>query len=109
MSSEKDLIFLMSISLHFGGKNNIKHMRYIYREEHTVYVDYEIEIDEELLIERGISPYDDMEVSEFIKHNYLELQPESTEWWISAQEGTFTQLVGTRPDGDDSEESISWI
>jgi len=109
MNLEKVLIFLMSISLHFGGKNNIKYMKYIYREEHTVYVDYEIEIDEELFIERGISPYDDVEVSEFIKQNYLELQPESTEWWISAQEGTFTQLVGTRPDDEDSEESINWL
>ena len=50
-----------------------------------------------------------MEVSEFIKQNYLELQPESTEWWVSAQEGTFTQLVGTRTDDSDSEESINWI
>jgi hypothetical protein len=90
-------------------KKNIKYMRYIYREEHTVYVDYEIEIDDEYLVERGISPYDDFEISEHIKSNYLTLQKDSTEWWISAQEGTFQILVGTRPDGDDSEESINWI
>ena len=84
-------------------------MRYIYREEHIVYVDYEIELDDEYLIERGISPYDDIAISEHIKSNFQDLQKESTEWWISAQQGNFQQLVGLRPDGDDSEESINWI
>jgi len=84
-------------------------MKYIYREEHTVYVDYEIEISDEDLVEQGVSPYDDIEISEYIKNNYLELQKESTEWWISAQEETFVAKVGIRSDGDDSEESIKWI
>jgi len=84
-------------------------MKYIYRESHTVYVDYEIELNEEQLTESGVSPYDDIEISEFIKANYLELQPNSTEWWISAQEGSFESNVGIRPDDDDSENSIKWI
>jgi hypothetical protein len=84
-------------------------MKYIYREEHIVYVDYEIEISDEDLVEQGVSPYDDIEISEYIKNNYLELQKESTEWWISAQEETFVPKVGIRPDGDDSESSIKWI
>lgn len=84
-------------------------MKYIYREEHIVYVDYEIEISDEDLVEQGVSPYDDIEISEYIKDNYLELQKESTEWWISAQEETFVAKVGTRTDGDDSEKSIKWI
>ena len=84
-------------------------MKYIYREEHIVYVDYEIEISDEDLVEQGVSPYDDIEISEYIKDNYLELQKESTEWWISAQEETFVSKVGTRTDGDDSEKSIKWI
>ena len=84
-------------------------MKYIYRESHTVYVDYEIELNEEQLIESGVSPYDDIEISEYIKSNYLSLQPNSTEWWISAQEGTFEKNVGIFSENDDSENSIKWI
>jgi hypothetical protein len=90
----------------FGNKN-IK--RYIYREMHNVYVDYEIELNDEQLVEAGISPYDDIEISEYIRSNYLKLQPNSTEWWISAQEQSFEANVGIRPDDDDSENSIKWM
>jgi|LauGreDrversion4_2_1035121.scaffolds.fasta_scaffold83464_2 hypothetical protein len=109
MNLEKVLIYLMSIFLHFGGKNNIKHMRYIYREEHMVYVDYEIKLDDIKLAENGVNPYDDLEISQYIKDNFLKLQKESTEWWISAQENNFERKVGERPEGDDSENSIRWI
>lgn len=84
-------------------------MRYIYREEHMVYVDYEINLDDIKLAELGVNPYDDLEISEYIKENFFNLQKESTEWWVSAQEGTFEKKVGERPDGDDSENSIRWI
>lgn len=84
-------------------------MKYIYREIHSVYVDYEIELTEEKLIESGVSPYDDIEISKFIKSNYIDLQPNSTEWWISAQEGNYEVKVGSRPIEDDSENEIKWI
>jgi len=74
-----------------------------------VYVDYEIKLDDIKLAELGVNPYDDLEISEYIKENFFNLQKESTEWWISAQEGTFEKKVGERPDGDDSENSIRWI
>jgi hypothetical protein len=84
-------------------------MRYIYREEHRVFVDYEITLTDEELVDRGISPYDDLEISEYIKQNFLEIQPESTEWWISAQEQDFVAKVGIRESDDDSEATIKWI
>jgi hypothetical protein len=84
-------------------------MRYIYREEHRVFVDYEITLTDEELLDRGISPYDDLEISEYIKQNFLEIQPESTEWWISAQEQDFVAKVGIRESDDDSESTIKWI
>jgi hypothetical protein len=84
-------------------------MRYIYREQHTVLVDYEIDLDDEQLIESGINPHNDLEVAEYIKDFHLDLNPESTEWWISAQLNNATKIVGTRPYNDDSEESIKWI
>lgn len=109
MSLEKDLIYSMNTFLHFGGKINIKYMRYIYREEHTVYVDFEIQLDDIKLAELGVNPYDDLEISNYIKNNYFELQKNPTEWWISAQENSFEVKVGERPDGDDTENSIRWI
>jgi len=84
-------------------------MRYIYREEHRVFVDYEITLTDEQLIDQGISPYDDLEISQFIKDNFYTLQPESTEWWISAQQQDFIAKVGIRESNDDSEKSIKWI
>lgn len=84
-------------------------MRYIYREEHRVFVDYEITLTDEELVNKGISPYDDLEISEYIKQNFLEIQPESTEWWISAQEQDFVAKVGIRESDDDSESTIKWI
>lgn len=84
-------------------------MRYIYREEHRVFVDYEITLTDEELVDKGISPYDDLEISEYIKQNFLEIQPESTEWWISAQEQDFVTKVGIRESDDDSESTIKWI
>lgn len=84
-------------------------MRYIYREEHRVFVDYEITLTDEELVNKGISPYDDLEISEYIKQNFLEIQPESTEWWISAQEQDFVTKVGIRESDDDSESTIKWI
>ncbi len=84
-------------------------MRYIYREEHRVFVDYEITLTDEQLIDQGISPYDDLEISQFIKDNFYTLQPESTEWWISAQKQDFVAKVGIRESNDDSEKSIKWI
>ncbi len=84
-------------------------MRYIYREEHRVFVDYEITLTDEQLIDQGISPYDDLEISQFIKDNFYTLQPESTEWWISAQQQDFVAKVGIRESNDDSEKSIKWI
>jgi len=74
-----------------------------------VYVDYEITLDDLTLAEKGINPYDDLEISEYIKKNFLSLQKDSTEWWISAQEDTFERKVGERPEGDDTENSIRWI
>ena len=109
MSSERGLICSMNTFLHFGGKINIKDMRYIYREEHMVYVDYEIQLDDIKLAESGVNPYDDLEISDYIKSNFSELQKNPTEWWISAQEDTYEKKVGERPDGDDSENSIRWI
>lgn len=84
-------------------------MKYIYREQHTVLVDYEIDLDDEQLIELGINPHDSTEVAEYIKDFHQELNPESTEWWISAQLNNAPKLVGIRPEGDDSEEAINWI
>jgi hypothetical protein len=84
-------------------------MRYIYREEHRVFVDYEITLSDEELVDKGISPYDDLEISEYIKQNFLEIQPESTEWWISAQEQDFVVKVGIRESDDNSESTIKWI
>ena len=84
-------------------------MRYIYREEHRVFVDYEITLTDEQLIDQGISPYDDLEISQFIKDNFYTLQPESTEWWISAQKQDFVAKVGIRESNDDSEKLIKWI
>jgi hypothetical protein len=84
-------------------------MRYIYREEHRVFVDYEINLSDEELVDKGISPYDDLEISEYIKQNFLEIQPESTEWWISAQEQDFVVKVGIRESDDNSESTIKWI
>ena len=84
-------------------------MRYIYREVHTVYVDFEITLHDDELAEKGISPYDDLEIAEYIKQNSQELQTDPTEWWISAQLQNYEQKVGTRPEGDDSEKSIKWI
>jgi hypothetical protein len=84
-------------------------MRYIYREEHRVFVDYEITLTDEELVDKGISPYDDLEISEYIKQNFLEIQPESTEWWISAQEQDFVVKVGIRESDDNSESTIKWI
>jgi len=84
-------------------------MRYIYREEHRVFVDYEITLTDEELVDKGISPYDDLEISEYIKQNFLEIQPESTEWWVSAQEQDFVAKVGIRESDDNSESTIKWI
>lgn len=82
-------------------------MKYIYREEHNVYVDYEIDLNDEDLIENGINPYDDIEISNYIKLNFQKLQPESTEWWVSAQENTAVKKVGQVL--SEGEENINWI
>jgi hypothetical protein len=84
-------------------------MRYIYREEHKVYVDYEIELSDEDLAENGVNPFDEQQISNYIKHNFIYIQPESSEWWISAQEDSAIKKVGIRPTNDDSEQSINWI
>ncbi len=84
-------------------------MRYIYREQHTVLVDYEINLDDDELIEFGINPHDINEIAQYIREYHADLNPESTEWWVSAQLNNAPKMVGTRPDDDDSEESIKWI
>jgi len=84
-------------------------MRYIYREQHTVLVDHEIELNDEILIENGVNPHNEKDVSEFIRNNFIELNPESTEWWLSSQLNNAPKMVGSRPYNDDSEELIKWI
>jgi len=108
MNLEKVLIFLMSISLHFGGKNNIKHMKYIFREIHNVYLDFEIDLSDEFLAENGINPYDDLEITQFIKENHDLLKKDFTEWWVSAQNQDAQIKIGKK-DGGDSEDNIEWI
>jgi len=41
-------------------------MKYVLREIHTVYLDFEIEVSDEELAENNINPYDDIEISSFI-------------------------------------------
>lgn len=89
-------------------------MRILYREEHRVFVDFEIDIEEEDLIEAGVDPYDNDQVSGYIKSNFSELQPEPEEWWVSLQHGDYVTKVGIRPDSDVkkknmSEDNIDWI
>ena len=98
----------MSISLHFGGKNNIKHMKYIFREIHNVYLDFEIDLSDEFLAENGINPYDDLEITQFIKENHDLLKKDFTEWWVSAQNQDAQIKIGKK-DGGDSEDNIEWI
>lgn len=84
-------------------------MRFIYREEHTVYVDHEIELSDEELIESGVNPHDNSEIKEHIKLNFINLNPDSTEWWVSLQNSDYNQKVGIRPGDSDSEQEIDWI
>ncbi len=84
-------------------------MRFIYREEHIVYVDHEIELSDEELIESGVNPHDNSEIKEHIKLNFNNLNPDSTEWWVSLQNSDYKQMVGIRPGESDSEQEIEWI
>lgn len=89
-------------------------MRILYREEHRVFVDFEIDIEEEELIESGVDPYDNEQLTSYIMINFNELQPEPEEWWVSLQYGDYVRKVGIRQDDDVkrkimSENKINWI
>jgi|LauGreDrversion4_2_1035121.scaffolds.fasta_scaffold3184119_1 hypothetical protein len=83
-------------------------MKYVLREIHTVYLDFEIEVSDEELAENNINPYDDIEISSFIMENSDKFKKEFTEWWVSAQNQNFEVRIGKLERGT-SEEDIDWI
>ena len=83
-------------------------MKYIFREIHNVYLDFEIDLSDEFLAENGINPYDDLEITQFIKENHDLLKKDFTEWWVSAQNQDAQIKIGKK-DGGDSEDNIEWI
>jgi hypothetical protein len=82
-------------------------MKYTFREIHTVYLDFEIDLSDEFLAQNGVNPYDDLEISQYIKENHDELKKDFTEWWISAQNQDVEVKIGKKE--GDSEDNIEWI
>ena len=82
-------------------------MKFTFREIHTVYLDFEIDLSDEFLAQNGVNPYDDLEISQYIKENHYELKKDFTEWWVSAQNQDFEVKIGKKE--GDSEDNIEWI
>ena len=80
-------------------------MKYVLREIHTVYLDFEIEVSDEELAENNINPYDDIEISSFIMENSDKFKKEFTEWWVSAQNQNFEVRIGKLERGTSEEDA----